>query len=299
LTTGSAAASSPSSAASSANAAPVLLTDEQVWDFIVRGYLLLQPPFRANLNEDVCTQMNATGGAPVNLRDDPFGEALLRQAPALNEVFGHPVVAGAVLSLLGPGSQTYERYPHTLRPGQGGFPGWHQDDVNHRSHQLRRIMILYYPQEVTPDMGPTVIVPGTHFRNMPTDRMSTYGNFRHQVPLTVKAGTLAFTHYDLWHTASPNKSDKLRYMIKLYIDRKTEPVKGKPTWNHDPANAHAPARHCFHGVHVTGSGSDFYKERHLRWEMWQHLLGNAPPFKPAHHPPKLGEYQGYVGDQRF
>jgi hypothetical protein len=276
-----------------------LLTDEQVWDFICRGYLLLEPPFRSDLNEDVCRQMNASGGAPVNLKDDPFGEALLRQAPALNEVFAHPMVEGAIVSLVGPGYQVYERYPHTLRPGQGGFPHWHQDDVNMRSHQVRRLMVLYYPQGVTPDMGPTVIVPGTHLRNMPTDRMQTYGNFRGQVPLTVKAGTVAVTHYDLWHTASPNRSDKLRYMIKLYIDRKTEPAPGRPTWSHDPANAHGPARHRFHSEFVTGSGTDFYKERHLRWEMWQHLLGNLPPYRPEHRPPRLGEYQGYVGDPRI
>src|SRR5687768_17541566 len=109
-----------------------LLTDEQVWDFICRGYILLQPPYRARLNEDVCEQMNATAGAPVNLRDDPYGEGLRRQAPALREVFAHPQVEGAVVSLVGPNYQVFERYPHTLRPGQGGFPFWHQDDVNMR-----------------------------------------------------------------------------------------------------------------------------------------------------------------------
>ena len=41
-----------------------------------------------------------------------------------------------------------------------------------------------------------------------------------------------------------------------------------------------------------------YKERHLRWEMWQHLLGNLPPFQPKNDPPRLGEHQGYVGDPR-
>ena len=29
-----------------------------------------------------------------------------------------------------------------------------------------------------------------------------------QVALTVKAGTIALTHYDLWHSASPNTSKK-------------------------------------------------------------------------------------------
>jgi hypothetical protein len=158
------------------NKSLTLLDDDQVISFIVQGYILLQPEYSAGLNETVCKQLNETGGAPVNLRDDPHGQALLRQAPALNDIFGHPEVEGAAISLVGEGYEVFERYNHMLKPGGGGM-GWHQDDVNIRHHQTRRLMFLYYPQDVTPDMGPTFIVPGTHFRNMPTDRMQTYGNF--------------------------------------------------------------------------------------------------------------------------
>ena len=279
-----------------------LLDDDQVISFIIQGYLLLEPEYSPGLNETVCEQLNATGGAPVNLRDDPHGQALLRQAPALHDIFGHPEVEGAAISLLGNGYEVYERYNHMLKPGWGGM-GWHQDDVNIRHHQVRRLMFLYYPQDVTPDMGPTFIVPGTHFRNMPTDRMQTYGNIRHQVALTVKAGTVAVVHYDLWHSASHNSSDKIRYMIKLYLDRKGEP--SGANWNHDPAKAHGHARNRFHQEHVCGSGSDLYKERHLRWEMWQHLLGNADESnrvrnenEPA-EPYRARAFQGYVGEPRF
>ena len=78
-------------------------------------------------------------------------------------------------------------------------------------------MASYYPRDVTVEMGPTVIVPGTHFRNAPTDRMATYTNIRGQVPLVVKAGTIALTHYDLWHGTFANRSSVSRHMIKISL----------------------------------------------------------------------------------
>ena len=87
-------------------------------------------------------------------------------------------------------------------------------------------------------MGPTVIVPGTQFRNAPTDRMATYTNIRGQVPLVVKAGTVAFTHYDIWHGAAANRSPAERHMIK-FLFRWTAENEG-PTWNHEPALLNRP-----------------------------------------------------------
>ena len=95
-------------------------------------------------------------------------------------------------------------------------------------------------------MGPTVVVPGTQFRNAPTDRMSTYSNIRGQVPMTVKAGTVAFTHYDLWHGTASNSSSVKRHMIKFLFNRASE--NSAPSWNHDPEATEPAART---GMHAT------------------------------------------------
>ncbi len=249
----------------------ILLDDEQVLSFIIRGYILLEPTLRPGLNELVCKQLTENGDVDVDLQSDPHHQALLRKCPALNEVFAHPLVEGAFVSLLGSPYDNFGRFCHTIGPGGGGSY-WHQDDVNVRHHQARRLTIMYYPQDVTADMGPTVIVPGTHFRNLPTDRMQTYGNFKNQVALTVKAGTIAVTHLDLWHSASRNVSQKTRYMIKYYLERLRQPT--EPNWRHDPVAGPARMRQRFHHEN-TGecSGSDHYKVRYLRLQMWQDLLG--------------------------
>ena len=108
-------------------------------------------------------------------------------------------------------------------------------------------------------------MPGTHFRNAPTDRMATYANFREQVALTVKAGTVAITHYDIWHAASENRGARTRYMLKFLFSRSGEPA--APSWNHDPDRAAALLSRFTFEKAATCSQSDHYKERGLRREM--------------------------------
>jgi len=168
---------------------------------------------------------------------------------------------------------------------------------------VRRLTTMYYPQDVTPDMGPTYVVPSTHFFNTSTDEMRTFGNLRHQVALTVPAGTLALTHYDLWHSASRNTSDRMRYMVKLYTDRLEEP--STPAWNHDPKTGDGLARNRFTNENPgLVPATEEYKLRHLRWHAWQHLKGeiteaNTVYLPASNHTAKLSRIQGYIGDPRL
>ena len=283
--------------------APVLLTDQQMIDFIITGYILVKPGVDPALHERVCREMDKNGVVPVDLQNDPTGMELLNKAPTLREVFDDPIVEGATQSLVGPDYFIFGRYCHANGPGQGGV-FWHQDDVNVRHYQVRRLMFLYYPQEVTLDMGPTFVVPGTHLFNTPTDLMCAYGNIRGQLPLTVPAGTVVITHYDIWHSATRNVSQKMRYLVKYYVDRTHEPT--GPTWNHDSATAIPLAMQRMHHECTAWTPSEYYKERHLRWRVWSYLLGIKGPavwadWTKLHPSPRplsgvgMGEIQGYVG----
>jgi hypothetical protein len=272
-------------------------------DFIIRGYIVLRPPIDAGVHAQVCRQFDRNGVINVDLEHDPLGLELLDKAPALREVFDHPMITGATQSLLGSDYFVFGRFCHAMAPGTGGAY-WHQDDVNIRHCQLRRLMFLYYPQDVTADMGPTYVVPGTHLYNTPSDSMQNYGNIRGQVALTVPAGTVVITHYDLWHSASRNKSAKMRYLVKYYVNRRHEPT--GPTWNHDPATAIRSAMQRMHHESTAWAHDDFYKERHLRWRLWSYLLGSNEPvtweqwrdLRPNSRPvreAKPEEIQGYIG----
>lgn len=243
---------------------PVLLTDEQVLAFVVQGYHLVEPDLPEGLNEAVTADLDARPSNP--------GNGIYDALPQLKQVYEHPQVRGALISLLGPG---YRMNPHRhwhTKPPHSASQGWHQDGTNVRHHQVWCVLAMYYPHDVSLEMGPTVIMPGTHLRNCPTDRMQTYANLKGQAALAVKAGTVAITHYDLWHAGSANRTDRTRHMLKFLFDRTEAPA--KPTWNHDPDRGMDVGRAGIKQmVGALGYGSDYYKEWELRTEMWQWLLG--------------------------
>ena len=252
-----------------------LLNDAEVARFLVTGYHLVEPELPVGFNENIAAQLDALATNP--------GDAITEAVPELWQVLEHPAVTGALSSLLGP---DYEVQPHRhwhCKQPDSPHMNWHQDGLNNRDILLNRFLGLYYPTEITPNMGPTIIVPGTQFRNAPTDRMATYTNIRGQVPLTVKAGTVAFTHYDLWHGTAANRSVHKRHMIKFLFRRTRENT--APTWNHEPEATNKPndwnkkaqaedANNILNFTNPIGvSQSDHYKERAIRRQNWDFLMG--------------------------
>ena len=254
-----------------------LLSDAEVANFIVTGYHIVQPDLPPGLNEKIAAQLDT-------LEDNP-GDAITEAVPGLHQVLDHPVVVGALTSLLGTSYEVQSHRHWHCKPPASGSMSWHQDSTNNRDHHINRFLGLYYPTDITPDMGPTVIVPGTQFRNAPTDRMATYTNIKGQVPLTVKAGTVAFTHYDLWHGTAANRSPVKRHMIKFLFKRTTE--NSAPTWNHEPESltgsrdwnlrdkAIDPLNILTFANPLGVSQSDHYKERTIRQTCWNHMLGTS------------------------
>ena len=244
-------------------APPVLLTDDEVVTFVIKGYHVVETDFPRAFHKNIFDKIAALPSNP--------GDGILDAAPELHQIYAHPTVRGALISLLGANFQmNSHRHCHMNTPGARS-QSWHQDGVNQRHHHVRTVLGMYYPQDVAPDMGPTVVLPGTHFRNAPTDRMGTYAHFREQVVFTVKAGTVAITHYDIWHAASANTSQTARYMLKFLFDRTGEPE--SPSWNHDAAAAAKAESRLTFERSVQCSQSDHYKEHGLRFEMWNDLLG--------------------------
>jgi hypothetical protein len=103
--------------------------------------------------------------------------------------------------------------------------------------------------------------------------MATYANFREQVVLNVRAGTVAITHYDIWHAAIANHGGRTRYMLKFLFRRGSEPA--APAWDHDPERAASRLDRFTFEKACACSQSDHYKERRLRLEMWDHITGKT------------------------
>ena len=253
-----------------------LLGDAEVANFIVNGFHLIQPDLPRELNKSIASQLDILDYNP--------GDAITDVIPDLMKVIENEHVQGALVSLLGNEFELQGHRHWHCKPPHSKHMKWHQDGMNNRNTFINRFLALYYPTDITADMGPTIIVPGTQFRNAPTDRMAHYTNIRGQVPLIVKAGTVALTHYDLWHGTAANTTNKKRHMIKFLLRRTKQ--NDKPSWDHDPENlrkatdwdsrakAEDPNNILSFSNPLQVSQTDHYKEREIRKKNWNYLLGN-------------------------
>ena len=198
-----------------------LLSDAEMQQFIAQGYVQVQADFPGDLHAAVCRQIDSVLEAEGNP-----GNNIAPRIPAIAEVFAHPAVRGALTSILGAGYLMHpHRYCHLNSPGSDG-QSWHKDDYifdqNIRYHRGRWVMAFYYPQDVTPDMGPTGVMPGRQWYNGISNADPVRAT-ETELGLCGPAGTVSIVNFDSWHRATANRSDKRRYMLKYQFTRMAEP----------------------------------------------------------------------------
>ena len=213
-----------------------LLSDDAMQDFIANGYVVVKPALSPDFHKSVFQQTLGLVEKGENLGNNN----LLPKVPILQQVFDDPAVHGALTSILG---QNYVMNQHRAchyHPPGGKAQDWHKDyplGGNVRYHRTRLAMAFYYPQDVTEDMGATAIQPATQYYVMPSEDAG--------LTLCGEAGTVTIVHYELWHRATENISDKIRFMLKFLFCRTEEPQ--QPSWNaEDPnwePNRTAPVEH--------------------------------------------------------
>lgn len=199
-----------------------LLNDEQMIQFITKGYVVLHNELPEELHRSVMSQIDF-----VLQNEGNPGNNILPRVPDIQKFFETPVTKGALTSVLGPDYYMHpHRHMHFNQPGNGkpGGGEWHKDGFwsSMRSHRPWWVMMFYYTQDITEEMGPTAIMPGSQYNEK-------FPNQPLVLP-TGKAGTIALVHFDLWHKASLNTSNLDRYMLKFQFVRLSEPV--SPSWNH-------------------------------------------------------------------
>ena len=252
-----------------------LFTDQDIAHFIVNGYHVLKLSPEDPVHEVIAQELDQLDSNP--------GDAIIEKVPDLKKIVDHPVLLGALVSLLGKDfNRSSHAHWHCRTPGVS-YQHWHQDGTNQRHHQIKTLICMYYPRTVKGDMGPTVIVPGTHFRNQPTTWMTNYYNIKGQVPLTLEGGSFVIGHYDLWHGALANTSDVKRHMVKLLFNRRSaneipswdhEAGSGKESldWNPSEKRTSVPDILTFSNPLRVGQ-SELYKERAIRNSCWKWLCG--------------------------
>jgi HEAT repeat protein len=236
-----------------------LLTDEQMRQFITEGYLIFNLGLPEQKNKEIIEKLNE-----IYEKEGNPGNNLLPRLPELQQVFDHPRVKGALTSILGEDYMMHShRHGHYNKSTQPQGWKWHKDDYfgydRIRDHHPWWAMIFYYPQDVTDNIGPTGLVPGTQnydtrlFPDHPDNEVRSIG----------KAGTAVLVHYDMWHRANPNISDKNRYMLKFQFVRTQQPK--SPTWNN----------HTKEWIKPTSFTHPVYEHDVLWRNTWDWMTGNC------------------------
>ncbi len=205
-----------------------LFDDDAMRDFIVNGYCVINVDQPVALHDTIYEKTKAI----IDEEGNP-GNNLLPRVPEIRQVYDDPAVQGALTSLLGPDYVMHaHRHPHVNPPHSRGG-GWHKDSywgyAKVRDHHPRWIMAMYYPQDTPVEIGPTGVIPGSHYVESREETIGADGAGPDGSPASGKAGTVTIIHFDLWHRAFPNGTDKVRYMMKFQFTRMSEPV--RPYWN--------------------------------------------------------------------
>ena len=234
------------------------LDDRGVMDFVCRGYVLLEGVVSEEFNR-VCS------GLPGGHQRD-----FIRTPEFRREVLLHQPVAGVARSLLGADFLVSATAHHHLFEAPHVGQTWHSDGLSERGYGVYHLQCYYYPHTVEIEDGPTMVLPGSHHRLVDREAIAHYGDILGQQSLTVPAGSVALTHYGLWHKAGPKLNGRRRGMIKFSYFRTAEPTRDwmidsdeLPAFDHGERNPYA-------------TEVEFYRDlsRHIR--SWNWLCGVEP-----------------------
>jgi hypothetical protein len=189
-----------------------LLGSVRMAHFVAHGSL--------RLDAVVPPEMNAEGMTVLRegLPGVPYGSPVPDAYPDgsfVRRLLELPSVAGALHSLVGPGPAVDHHAVHIREPRQGQAQPLHGDAIIDARTDAFDVQLMYYPHDITLDMGGTLSVPGSHLRRTNESDTGRYQNLRGQSRLVCPAGTVVFLHHGLWHGGRRNDSDAVRYMFKI------------------------------------------------------------------------------------
>ena len=193
------------------------LDDEGVLAFCKKGFLTLDGVVDDETNRRAIEYVDKhPEQEPTRILDeDWFVDGVIKNTEA----------AGAIRALLGkdfglPILMSNHRI-NTPQPSQE----WHVDGGAKFGPRLDYLQVFYLPQECTREMGPTEIMPGSHFLFSHRDAMKQIGRVRGSYYGVASAGSIIITHYGVWHRRSESSVPSLRNNLKYNYWRRSAPAR--------------------------------------------------------------------------
>ncbi len=244
-----------------------MLNSVQMARFVAYGSLRMDAVVPAEMNAEALEVLG--DGVPGVPYGTPLSEAY-PQGSFPRRLLELPAVAGALRSLVGPEPDIDHHAVHVRLPREGQAQPLHGDAIIDVRRDAFDVQLMYYPQDVTLEMGGTLSVPGSHLRRTNESDTGRYQNLRGQDRLVCPAGTVVFLHHGLWHGGRRNDSDTVRYMFKI---RFNPTVRQRRLWDTSDLADRRVARELDTTFpwyeHATGR-----LERYNRVLLWRALTGD-------------------------
>ena len=212
------------------------------------------------------------------------------------DLSNNPAVIPILEAVVGLDLQLTEMIAHNHPAGTDAHIEWHRDwpPWNHPT-QILKAKVFYYLDDITDDMGPFSIVPGSHIRpddppgsansfaeNPSTQAPCYTGSALENMPqmkkLTAPAGTAVIWNVALWHTATANTSPRDRrliaygythFWVKQWEDR--TPAREIVAW------ADTPQKRQLMGIHAV-QGRAAWDRRDVAYLPTHQAIADAKPF---------------------
>jgi hypothetical protein len=220
-------------------------------------------------------------------------EGLLKKEWFVENVILNPQAAGAVRSLLGKNAALptwiYNHQALLPKPPQR----WHRDGCSRYGHELNCLQVFYYPQDTPLEMGPTEVLPGSHFLFSLGKFMAHYGRISWAEQTAAPAGSIFLTVYSIWHRRPGSSAHGVRNMLKYLYWRMSPPRRDwiiEPDFELDDLNDLENAAYADHRP-----VPEQFRDWHDVAEMFYWLSGKTEDFPeflgaqkwPMGHPPRL------------
>jgi hypothetical protein len=194
---------------------PPTLTDTQVLEFCKQGYLMLEGIVPDDINRRTVEYLEA------NTHYEPT--EILEEDWFVENVILHPQAAGAVRCLLGKDFGLPILMSNHRVQCPTSAQRWHRDGGAKFGPEVDYLQVFYYPEDCPPEMGPTAVLPGSHFLFAPQSWMGHYGHIRGTVYAASPAGSIFITIYSIWHRRSASTAHGIRNMLKYNYWRTAPP----------------------------------------------------------------------------
>ena len=204
------------------------LNDTQVLQFCKQGFLILEGVVPDEINRRMCDYIEEH---KFRTFDQTVGNPLGQEDWFVENVIKNPQAAGAVRSLLG------ANFGLPIRPNNHWAKcplpaqNWHRDSGSGFGPELNHLQVFYYPQDTPLELGPTELLPGSHFLFSLSTYMGHYGSVRGAVNTPAPAGSIFLTVYSIWHRRSASAAHGIRNLLKYCYWRKEPP---RRDWIIDP-----------------------------------------------------------------